>query len=74
MIDKKKEIITKKNEVMCFVTTSDNTGDTTLVIFPDLYKQLNNLKKNEIIKVNGKVERRLNEYQIICNEVIKVSD
>ena len=61
--------MTKKNDVMCFITGSDNTGSTTLIVFPDLYKEVNNFKKNEIIKVKGKVERRFNEFQIICNEI-----
>ena len=70
-IDKTREIITKKNEIMCFITGSDNTGTTTLIVFPELYKTKNNFKKNEIIKVSGKVERRFNEYQIICNDIEK---
>ncbi len=70
-IDKTREIITKKNEVMCFITGSDNTGTTTLIVFPELYKTKNNFKKNEIIKASGKVERRFNEYQIICNDIEK---
>ena len=69
LIDKAKEIVTKKNDVMCYITGSDNTGSTTLIVFPDLYKEVNNFKKNEIIKVKGKVERRFNEFQIICNEI-----
>lgn len=68
-VDKTKEIITKKNDIMCFMTGSDNTGSTTLIVFPDLYKEINNFKKNEIIKVKGKVERRFNDFQIICNEI-----
>ena len=68
-VESTKEIITKKNETMCFITGSDNTGTTTLIVFPELYKEENNFKKSEIIKVKGKVERRFNEYQIICNEI-----
>ena len=56
---------------MAFVTGSDNTGTTVLVIFPELYKEVNNFKKNELIKVNGKVEKRFDEYQIICNEIFR---
>lgn len=68
-VDKTKEIVTKKNDVMCFITGSDNSGSTTLIVFPELYKEVNNFKKNEILKVKGKVERRFNDYQIICNEI-----
>ena len=68
-VDSIKEIITKNNDTMCFINGSDNTGTTTLIVFPELYKEENNFKRNEIIKVKGKVERRFNEYQIICNEI-----
>lgn len=68
-IDRIKEVITKKGEAMCFITGSDNTGTIVLIIFSDLYKTNNNFKKNEIIKVSGKVEKRFDEYQIICNEI-----
>lgn len=71
-IDKIKETITKKNEAMCFINSSDNTGSTTLIVFPDLYKTINNFKKNELLKVHGKVEKRFAEYQIICNEIEKI--
>ena len=68
-IDRIKEILTKKGEVMCFLTGSDNTGTVSLTVFPDLYKENNNFKKNEIIKATGKVEKRFDEYQIICNKI-----
>ena len=35
----------------------------------ETYIKINKFKKNEIIKVKGKVERRFNEFQIICNEI-----
>ena len=68
-IDRIKEILTKKGESMCFITGSDNTGTTTLILFPDLYKENNNFKKNEIIKATGKVEKRFDEYQIVCTRI-----
>ncbi len=68
-IDRIKEILTKKGESMCFITGSDNTGSTSLIVFPDLYKTHNHFKKNEIIKVFGKVEKRFDEYQIVCSEI-----
>ena len=69
IIDRIKELITKKGEPMCFITGSDNTGTISLVLFPETYKNNKNIKKNEIIKVKGKVEKRFDEYQIICNEL-----
>lgn len=68
-IDRVKEIVTKQGETMCFITGSDNTGTTSFTVFPNLYKTINNFKKNEIIKVTGKVEKRFDEYQIICDVI-----
>ena len=71
LVEKVREVVTKKSEVMAFITASDNTGTISLVVFPTLYKDINHFNKNEIIKVNGKVERRFDEYQIICNEIYR---
>lgn len=68
-IDRIKELITKKGDTMCFLTGSDNTGSISLVVFPDMYKDNNHFQKNEIIKVKGKVEKRYDEYQVVCNEI-----
>lgn len=68
-IDRVKEIVTKKGEAMCFINASDNTGSVSLTLFPDMYKVINHFKKNEIIKVTGKVEKRYDEYQIICSKI-----
>jgi len=68
-IDRIKEVLTKKGETMCFMSGSDNTGTVSLTLFPDLYKETNHFKKNEIIKVTGKVEKRYDEYQIVCNKI-----
>ena len=68
-IDKIKEISTKKGENMCFLTGSDNTATTSITIFPQMYKEENNFKKGEIIKITGRVEKRFDEYQIVCNKL-----
>ena len=68
-IDRTKEVLTKKGDSMCFITGSDNTGSISLTVFPDLYKTCNNFKKNEIIKVTGRVEKRFDEYQIVCTKI-----
>ena len=69
-IDKIKEITTKKNEIMAFITGTDNTGSISITLFPDIYKlNISKLKKNNIVKVSGKVEKRFNEYQVIAQKI-----
>ena len=70
-VDKKREIITKKNELMCFIEGSDNTGSISLTLFPNLYSNNKNINKNDIIKVTGKVEKRFNDYQVVCTLIEK---
>ena len=49
---------TKKGDLMCFAVLSDETASIDLVIMPNLYKNIaNSLKKGEIIKVSGKVDK-----------------
>ena len=45
---------------MAFITASDNTGSISLTIFPDLYKEENSFKKNEIIHVLGILFLKIN--------------
>ena len=73
MIDKIKEITTKKGEKMAFLSCSDEEASCDITIFPNLYKELLNLSKSDIIKVDGRVERRSN-YNIIANSIINVKE
>ncbi len=69
MIDQIKEITTKKNDIMAFVTSSDEFGQISLTLFPKTYKMYNNIKKKDIIKILGRVEKRFDQYQIIVNSL-----
>ena len=73
MIDKIKEITTKKNEKMAFYTCSDEESEVDIIIFPKTYESLSNFKKGDIIKVDGKVERR-EDYSIIANNITNVKE
>ena len=70
MIDKISIIKTKDKEEMAFITASDEIDTMEYVLFPKVYKEYTNLSKNDVIYVNGKVERR-NNYQIIVNSIEK---
>ena len=69
MIEKIKVISTKKGEEMAFITGSDETGVTEFVFFPRIYKQYSNLVKGNLCVINGRVEKRLNELQIVAQKV-----
>ena len=73
MIDRIKEVTTKKNEKMAFLTCSDEEVSIDVIVFPKTYENISNLKKNDIIKVDGKVERRDN-YNIIANKITNVKE
>lgn len=73
MIDKIKEVVTKKNEVMAFVTGSDEETSFDFVLFPKVYSSCDNLTKGAIMKLDGKIERR-NNYQMIVSKIESVDD
>lgn len=68
-IERKKEIITKNKEIMCFLIVSDEYASISAVIFPKIYKINTNIEVGNIIKINGKIEKRRSEYQIIVNRI-----
>lgn len=72
-IDNIKEVFTKNNDVMAFITATDEYGSISLTMFPKTYNQYNNIKKYDIIKITGKVEKRFDKYQIIINSLIILS-
>ena len=64
-----KEIITKKNDAMAFVTASDEFGEINITLFPNIYKTINKIKRKNIIKIRGRIEKRFDKYQLIVNEL-----
>ena len=58
---------------MSFITASDEYGIISLTLFPKTYKQYNDIKKKNIIKIKGHVEKRYDKYQVVVNslEIIK---
>lgn len=68
-VNRIKEIVTKKNDVMAFIHASDEYGMVDLTIFPKVYEKYNDIKANDIVKFNGVVERRYDKYQVIVNNL-----
>lgn len=69
LVEYVKEIETKKKEKMAFITISDEEEKREVIMFPKIYNEFYGIKKGDIIKVNGRVERRMSEYQIVANKV-----
>lgn len=68
-VDRIKEIITKKNDAMAFIDASDEFGSVSLTLFSKVYENFNYVKKNNIIKVTGSVEKRFDKYQVIVSDI-----
>ena len=71
LIDKIRVIKTKNEEKMAFISGSDEYGEVELVMFPKVYEKYYNLSKGDVILAYAKVERRINEYQLIINNIKK---
>ena len=69
LVEKIKVINTKKGDKMAFLTGSDETLGCEFILFPKVYEKYSNLEKGNIILVHGRVERRLDEIQIIVETI-----
>ena len=70
-VDNLKEINTKTNNKMVFITGSDETSQIEVVMFPTIYADTNNIEKGDVLVINGSVEKRYDKYQIVVNKVIE---
>ncbi|MDD6272187.1 MAG: DNA polymerase III subunit alpha [bacterium] len=68
-----KTIKTKNNDKMSFVKLSDEFKSIEGIIFPEQYKKIYDVEKNNIYKIMGKVEKRNNDYQLIIYNMIKLN-
>ena len=69
-----KTIKTKNNEKMCFVKLSDEFEIIEGIIFPDSLRKLGEIDKNNVYKINAKVEKRNNTYQLIVYNMINLNN
>ena len=69
LVDKIKVIKTKKGEEMAFVTGSDSTATLEYTFFPRVYKLFSDIKPGDLLKVVGKVEKRLDQIQIVASKI-----
>lgn len=69
VIDQIKEVTTKKNDIMAFITGSDEYGQISLTMFPKTYQTYKNINKKDIVKIFGRVERRFDQYQVVISSL-----
>ena len=72
LVDEMMKIKTKDNSDMAFIVCSDETDNADLIIFPNKFKLLNDIKIGDIVNVYGRVEKRYDKYQILVNDIKKV--
>jgi DNA polymerase-3 subunit alpha len=76
-----RSIITKSGTKMAFVAIEDKFGESELIIFPDLYKQIGpDLAVDMVVRATGRLNARdrdgntIDEVKMIADEVFLVSD
>lgn len=73
LIDRIKETKTKDGLLMAFMECSDEETKVDVIIFPKVYETLSKFKKGDIIKIEGRVERK-NDYNIIASTITLVKE
>jgi DNA polymerase-3 subunit alpha len=76
-----RSIVTKTGSKMAFVAIEDKTGETEVIVFPELYSQMGaKLVQDAVIRTTGKVNARdrdgnmTTEAKIIADEITPVTD
>ncbi len=69
IVEKIKAITTKKGDKMAFLSCSDETGMKEFILFPKAFSQIEQIEKGMVVKIRGKVEKRLNEIQVIVEKI-----
>ena len=72
LIEHIKTLKTKNNDDMAFITGSDETTTSDFVIFSRYFDELKKIKEGDLARIFGKVEKRLDKYQIIINKIEKI--
>lgn len=71
VIESIRKIETKKKEPMAFVQASDETMTADFVVFKNAFSLLSQMKKNDLVLIEGRVTKRFDKYQINVTNIIK---
>jgi len=67
-----KKIKTKNNKDMAFIDGNDDTDEASFTVFEQKIHLINDLEKNDVIIINGEVQKRYDQYSIIVSNINKV--
>ncbi len=70
LVEKIKVIKTKKNKDMAFLVGSDETTSNEFILFDNL--NISEINVGDLLLIEGRVERRLDKYQIVVQKFEKV--
>ena len=68
MIKDIKQIMTKKNEPMAFMVLEDDVSNIEMTVFPKQYLKYRHIKKGQLVKVFGTIERK-QKLNLIVEEI-----
>jgi len=75
IIDRAKEVMTKKGEKMAFIDLEDLKGAVDVVVFPDTFrKAARYIKKDSVVFVKGRVKLKEETPKIIATEIIPIKE
>ncbi|MCW6701286.1 DNA polymerase III subunit alpha [Anaerococcus sp. NML200537] len=73
ILNNKKELTTKKRDLMSFASLEDMYGNIEMVIFPSTYKQYRNLIEDDnVLIVKGKLQTDESDVKLLASEFIDI--
>ncbi|MDD3241619.1 MAG: DNA polymerase III subunit alpha [Bacilli bacterium] len=72
LVERVKVVLTKSNTNMSFITGSDEYGSIDVTLFPKIYEDNMDIKVGNILKIEGRIERRFDQFQLIANKIDKI--
>ena len=57
---------------MAFVSGTDNVGKLEIIVFSNVLEKMDGILVNDVVLINGHVERRYSEYQLIAKDIKKM--
>ena len=61
----------KNGNDMAFLKVSDETGTMDVTVFAENFEMLKNIRRNELVLIEGKPSKSLDKIRIILNSIIK---
>lgn len=75
MVSSIRELTTKRKDKMAHVTFEDMQGTIDTVVFPDVYKKIQQtIRQEEPLVISGTVEKTEDETKVIVNDIIPISE